>query len=129
MNVKNTEALFYRVRNYAEGYKRFEGKTKEQITSELNELEQKPMRSLKSLQYYILSMRDKLHQIASPTFVIQGCLDDPLYKESAQFIYENVSAKTKLFRYYEHSGHIIALGKEREKVYEEIAHFLNSLKW
>lgn len=129
MNVKNTEALFYRVRNYAEGYKRFEGKTKKQITSELNELEQKPMRSLKSLQYFILSMRDKLHQIASPTFVIQGCLDEPLYKESAQFIYENVSAETKLIRYYEHSGHIITLDKEREKVYEEIAHFLNSLKW
>jgi carboxylesterase len=126
---RSIDDLRKRVLDYAKRYKKFEGKDEEQINAELKELEQTPMQSLKSLQQIIVETREKVNLIRSPILVLQGCLDDPLYKESAQFIYENVNTNDKQMKWYEHSGHIITLGKEREKVYEDVYSFLNTLNW
>ena len=126
---KNINDLYKRVLNYAKGFKKFEGKDEEQIIEEMKEFEQTPMRSLKELQQLIIETRGKINQINSPIFILQGSLDEPLYQKSAQFIYENVNTNDKQMKWYEHSGHIITLDKEREKVYEDVHTFLNKLNW
>ncbi|MBZ5750266.1 MULTISPECIES: alpha/beta hydrolase [Metabacillus] len=127
--AKNSDDLYMRVRNYARLYKKFEGKDDEQISSELKELEQLPMPFLENLRQLIVDVGRKLDFITSPILVLQGCLDDPLYKESAQLIYHHVNTEEKRIKWYEQSGHIITLGKERETVYEDIVNFLDSLNW
>ena len=68
-------------------------------------------------------------KIVAPFFVLQERLDHPLYKESAVIIFHTVSSEHKLIRWYEKSGHIITLGNERKRIYEDIRMFLDSLKW
>lgn len=129
MQAKDTDELYMRVRNYAKGYKQFEGKDEEQIIAEMKEFEQIPMYSLTNLQQLIVDTSEKLDFITSPIFILQGALDDSLYKESAHIIYQNVNTEEKQLKWYEQSGHIITLGKEREKVYEDIYQFLDPLNW
>lgn len=126
---KSMDDLYNRVRNYAKGYKKFEGKEEEQIIAELKKFEQTPMHSIKNLQQIIMDTRQKLDLITSPILVLQGCLDDSLYKESAQIIYNTVNTEDKQLKWYEQSGHIITLDKERENVYEDVYTFLNTLNW
>lgn len=129
MKEKSIDDLYERVRVYARGYKKMEGKDDQQIEAELRELEQLPMPSLKELQKLILKTSEKLGSITSPIFILQGCLDQDLYKESARMIDEKVHTEIKQLKWYEQSGHIITLGPEREKVYEDICTFLDSLDW
>lgn len=129
MKEKSIDDLYMRVKNYAEGYMKIEGKNDEQIEAELKKLEQTPMPTLKSLQQLILETSKKIDTITSPIFVLQGLLDQDLYKESAEIIYKKVSTEKKQIKWYEQSGHIITLGKEREKIYEDICHFLDALDW
>lgn len=126
---KNTEDLYKRVINYARGFKKFEGKDEEQIAREMMAFEQTPMKSLKNLQQLILETRDQIHSITSPIAVLQGRLDDPLYHESAQYIFTHVASSEKQIKWYEHSGHLLTLDKEREQVFEDVYQFLNQLNW
>ncbi|WP_028403427.1 alpha/beta hydrolase [Ectobacillus panaciterrae] len=126
---KSIDELYKRVLNYAKGYKKFEGKNEEQISSEMNQFEKTPMHSLKDLQQIIVDTSEKLHLISSPTLVLQGRLDDALYTESATVIYNTVNTEKKQLKWYEQSGHIITLDKEREQVYEDVYTFLNRLNW
>lgn len=129
IHEKSIDDLYLRVLNYAKIYMKFKGMDDGQTDSEIRTLKQMPMPSLKDLQKVIMEVRGKLSLITSPTFVIQGCLDDPLYRASAQVIYDNVNAQRKQLQWYKQSGHIITLGKEREKVFEDVWMFLNSLDW
>ncbi len=129
VQAKTEEELYLRVQNYAKGYKKFEGKNDEEIRAEMKEFEQIPMPSLTDLQQTIEEMGGKLDQITSPLLILQGYLDDALYRESAQIIYNHVSTKEKRLKWYEQSGHIITLDKERETVYEDVYTFLDSLDW
>jgi carboxylesterase len=126
---KSIDGLYKRVLNYAESYKKFEGKDKEQIFAEMTEFEKIPKHSLKELQQIIDETSQKLYFVTSPTFVLQGSLDDPLYTESARIIYNHVNTEHKQLKWYEQSGHIITLDKERERVYEDVYTFLNSVNW
>ncbi|MGC4378964.1 carboxylesterase [Fictibacillus sp. Mic-4] len=126
---KSLDDLYLRVLNYAKQYKKIEGKDDEQIRAELEELKQRPMPSLKHLQQLIVHTREKLASISSPIFVLQGCLDESLYQESARILYNHVHSEIKQLKWYEQSGHIITLGKEREKVCKDVYAFLQSLNW
>lgn len=95
----------------------------------MTEFEQLPMPSLTDLQQTIEETGGKLNRITSPLLILQGYLDDALYKESAQIIYNHVKTEDKQLKWYEQSGHIITLDKERENVYEDVYTFLDSLDW
>lgn len=125
----NTDGLFDRLYNYAKVYKSFEGKTREIIIQELDELKNSPLDSLSQVQSFIADACEDLPMISSPTLVLQGALDGDIYKESASFILEQVETFTKEIIWYEQSGHIITTGKEKEKVCEDVYAFLNQLDW
>jgi carboxylesterase len=129
MHAKTWDDLYTRVTNYALVYKKLEGKNENQIQYEMGEFKQSQMPSLVDLQELIVNMKEELDKITAPIFVIQGRLDDPLYQESAQIIYDRVHSEDKQLKWYEHSGHIITLGKEKETVYEDIYRYLETLNW
>ena len=59
-----------------------------------------------------------------------GIVIEPAENElSAQVIYTNVNTEDKRLKWYEQPDHIITLDKEREKVYQDVYIFLNSLNW
>ena len=126
---RSVDRLSDRLYDYARAYKKFEGKDTEQIEEEVGRLKEKPMESLHDVLEIINDTGDKLDLITSPILVLQGSLDAPDYKNSASIIYNEVDTQHKQLIWYEKSGHIITLGKEREQVYEDVHRFLNTMKF
>lgn len=125
----NAKGLFTRLYNYARLYKSLEKKSQDQIISELHELRITPKDSLDRVTQFTEKTRNELKAIQVPTLIMQGELDDILYKESAPYIFDNVNTPEKDIIWYENSGHIITLEKEREKVCEDVYEFLNKVEW
>lgn len=126
---RNTEDLFNRVLGYAQRYKKLEGESDEHIQVEMEEFNNNPMSSLKDLQQFIVETGNHLRDITSPVFILQGCLDQSLYKESAQIIYNTVDVENKQIKWYEDSGHMMTIGNERKQINKDIRVFLDSIEW
>lgn len=124
-----TDGLFERLYNYAKIYKSFEGKSKEEIIEELDTLKSTNSESFNGVHEITETTCDGLQFINSPTLVLQGSLDDDIYQESATYIHEQVEADEKEIIWYKESGHIITVGKEKDKVCEDVYEFLNQVEW
>ena len=66
----------------------------------------------------------ELNRISCPILIMQSKVEKTVCPVSAEIIYDKVSSKDKELVWYEHSGHLLALGPEREKVYQRIEQFL-----
>ncbi|MGE7778530.1 alpha/beta hydrolase [Peribacillus sp. NPDC097264] len=129
MYIKSEEAMYKGVLDYAREFKKYEGKEQDQIEEEMGRFADKPMRTLKALQELITDVREHVDHIYAPTFVVQGRHDDVINSKSADIIYEAVESPVKQFKWYEESGHVITLDKEREQLHEDVLEFLESLDW
>ncbi|MCC3355964.1 alpha/beta hydrolase [Bacillus sp. REN16] len=129
MHLKSEEVMYEGVVEYAREYKRFEGKSPEQIEQEIEEFKKTPMNTLKALQNLIAEVRDNVDMIYSPTFVAQARHDQMINPESANIIYEAVENDFKKIKWYEESGHVITLDKERDQLHEDVFLFLEQLDW
>lgn len=125
----STDGLFDRLYNYAKIYKSFEGKSKEEILDELEILKKTNRDSFDGVHEMTEMTCGGLQLINSPTLVLQGSLDDDIYQESASFIHEQVETDEKEIIWYKESGHIITVGKEKDKVCEDVYEFLNQVEW
>ncbi|MFD1707169.1 alpha/beta hydrolase [Siminovitchia sediminis] len=126
---RKTDELFERVLEYAKRVKKLEGKNDEEFKKDFQELKQIAMPSLQDLRKCILQAGTKLTDITAPILVLQGCLDQPVYRESADLIFRYASSDNKQLKWYENSGHMITMGNERKQVNEDICQFLHSLEW
>lgn len=129
MYLKSEEVMYEGVVEYAREYKRFEGKSPEQIEIEIEAFKKTPMNTLKELQNLIAEVRDNVDMIYSPTFVAQARHDHMINPDSANIIYEAVENDFKKIKWYEESGHVITLDKERDQLHEDVYAFLEQLDW
>ncbi|TWO93288.1 carboxylesterase [Bacillus velezensis] len=129
MHIKSEEVMYEGVLSYARNYKKFEGKQPEQIEKEMKEFEKTPMNTLKSLQELIADVRKNVDMIYSPTFVVQARHDHMINTESANIIFNEVETDDKQLKWYEESGHVITLDKERDLVHQDVYEFLEKLDW
>ncbi|MCY7808369.1 carboxylesterase [Bacillus spizizenii] len=129
MHIKSEEVMYQGVLSYARNYKKFEGKNPEQIEEEMKEFEKTPMNTLKALQNLIADVRNNVDMIYSPTFVVQARHDHMINTESANIIYNEVETDDKQLKWYEESGHVITLDKERDLVHQDVYEFLEKLDW
>src|SRR5690606_9077828 len=83
MYLKSEEIMYEGVVEYAREYKRFEGKSPEQIEQEIEEFKKTPMNTLKALQNLIAEVRDNVDMTYSPTFVVQARHDKMINPDSA----------------------------------------------
>ena len=129
MYIKSEEVMYKGILEYAREYKQREGKTPEQIEKEMEEYQQTPMKTLKALQNLIADVRDNVDMIYSPTFVVQARHDNMINMNSANIIYNEVESVFKEIKWYEQSGHVITLDKERDQLHKDIYQFLEKLDW
>ncbi|MEH7096234.1 alpha/beta hydrolase [Neobacillus vireti] len=129
MHIKSEEVMYQGILDYAREYKRYEGKTDEQIEMEMNEFKKTPMKTLKALQQLIADVRNHVDMVYAPTFVVQARHDKMINTESANIIYNEIESTIKEIKWYEESGHVITLDKEREQLHEDVYAFLESLDW
>ncbi|MDG5786584.1 carboxylesterase [Evansella sp. AB-P1] len=129
MYIKSEEVMYKGVVDYAREYKKHEKKPEEQIEKEMEEFKKTPMKTLKALQGLIKEVRENVDMIYAPTLVIQAREDEMINPDSANIIYDQVEADHKKLQWYEESGHVITLDKERDKLHEEVYAFLEELDW
>lgn len=128
MTMKREEALYEGVLEYAREYKRREGKTIEQIEEEMKSFQ--PMKTLTTLrQQLVKEVREHLDHIYAPTFVVQARHDKMIDPNSANIIYEQVESDEKYIKWYEESGHVITLDREKDQLHKDILQFLEGLSW
>lgn len=83
-----------------------------------------PLRSLNSLMQLIKSMEEVLPCITAPALVMQSKAEHTVIPDSAQYIYDRLPNPDKKLIWLEHSGHILTLDTEREKVFHAVAEWL-----
>lgn len=127
MYIKSEDILYQGILEYAREYKKHEGKTPEHIEEEIRNFA--PMNTLKELQVLITDVRNHVDMIYAPTFVVQARQDRMINTDSANIIYEKVESNLKEIKWYEQSGHVITLDKEREQLHEDVHAFLEKLDW
>jgi carboxylesterase len=129
MFIKSEEVMYNGVVDYAKEYKRFEGKAEDQIEKEIEAFKETPMGTLASLQNMIAEVKNNIDMIYAPTFVVQARNDHMINTESANIIYNEIESDYKDLKWYEESGHVITLDKEKEQLHEDVLSFLEELDW
>lgn len=129
MYIKSEEVMYQGVLAYAREYKRREQKDQEQIEVEMAQFEKRPMETLKALQALISDVRNHVEEVDVPVFVAQARHDEMINTDSANIIYNSVNTPYKSLKWYEESGHVITLDKERDQLHEDILEFLSQLNW
>lgn len=127
MYIKSEEIMYRGVLEYAREFKKREGKSEDQIEKEMDAFQ--PMNTLKALQELIADVRDHVDMIYAPTFVVQARHDKMINTDSANIIYNEVESDFKGIKWYEESGHVITLDKERDQLHEDVYSFLEKLSW
>ncbi len=129
MFIKSEEVMYNGVVDYAKEYKRFEGKTEDQIEKEIEAFKETPMGTLTALQNLIADVKQNIEMIYAPTFVVQARNDHMINTDSANIIYNEIESDDKDLKWYEESGHVITLDKEKEQLHEDVLSFLEELDW
>lgn len=129
MNAKTEEKMTQGVLEYAEEYKKYEGKSSEVIKEEMDKFKGLPMAPLKGLEDLIKGVRNRIDLIYAPIFVVQARHDEMIDSSSATIIYNNVQSDDKDIKWYENSTHVITLGDEKEQLHKDIYRFLEGLDW
>lgn len=85
-----------------------------------------PLASLESLLALIALVKAQLREITIPSLMMQSKREHTVKPESAQYIYDHIGSYYKELLWLEKSGHVVTLDIEREKVFTEIARFLET---
>ena len=88
-----------------------------------------PTDMLVDLQQTIQDVRDTVDNVYAPLFVAQGRLDTMINPDSANIIYNEAESDDKEIHWYEQSGHVITIDKEKEQLFEDYYQFLERLDW
>lgn len=125
----NKTQLTQGFKHFSKEYKQLEQKDEETTKKELKYLLENSSDMFNQLSSLINEVKGNIDTIYTPTLVTQARKDQMINIESADYIYEHVEADKKEIKWYEESGHVITLDKEKEQLYEDIYQFLESLDW
>lgn len=129
MTMRTLDLMFEGVLGYAKQYKQYEGKKDDEIEIEVDAIRQKGMPSLPDLQKLVAAVRAEVDLVYAPLFVVQATNDNIIDPKSAHYIYEEAQSNMKEIKWYDHSGHVITLGREKDQLHEDIYQFLEKLDW
>ena len=129
MTMRTTDIMFEGVLEYAKQYKKQQGKSEQEIELEIEAIKKQGMASLPQLQQLIHDVRHNIDLLYAPILVIQSRHDNVINPDSANIIFNSVESIDKNLSWYEQSGHVITLDKERDLLHEEVLTFLNTLDW
>ena len=129
MKMRTLDMMFQGVLEYAEQYKKFEGKSNEEIEVQLTSIREAGMPGLKDLQQLVMQVRGEVDMIYAPLLVVQATHDEVIDPDSANIIYNEAQSHTKYIKWYDESRHVITLDKERDQLHEDIYQFLEQLDW
>jgi len=129
MFFDNETQLTIGFKAFSKEYKQLEGKDEATIKEEIAYLEENSEKMFTELGKAITDVKQNIDTIYTPIFVVQASKDKMINPTSATYIYENVESDIKDIKWYEQSGHVITVDKEKEQLHEDIFQFLEGLDW
>lgn len=129
MTMRSTDLMFEGVVQYAKRFNENFRKSEEESITSIEYIKKEGMPSLRQLQELVYEVREHVDEIYAPLFVVQGRKDEVIDIKSADYIYEQAESNEKQIKWYEESGHVITLDRERIQLHEDILQFLESLDW
>ncbi|CDQ39107.1 MULTISPECIES: alpha/beta hydrolase [Virgibacillus] len=129
MFFDNETQLTKGFQTFSKEYKQLEGKDEAVIEKEVEELLEQSTEVFQQLGKFITEVKNEVDTIYTPAMVVQARQDEMINTDSANYIYENVESDHKALNWYENSGHVITMDKEKEQVFEDIYQFLETLDW
>ena len=72
----------------------------------------------------IEEVKPELSSITTPTLIFHSRDDHVSAPSSAQYLFDHIGSHEKQLVYLQHSGHVIALGNERERIEEMVEDFV-----
>ena len=129
MYFDNKTQLSKGFKEFARQYKQLERKGEATIEQEVAAIMNTSAELFPLIKSTIDEVREQVDTIYTPTFVVQATNDQMINPESASYIYEHVEADEKAIKWYDESGHVITLDKQKEELHEDILQFLEKLDW
>ncbi|UCH64101.1 MAG: alpha/beta fold hydrolase [Fidelibacterota bacterium] len=84
-----------------------------------------PLNGLAAMLKLNRHIRSELHRVTSPTLVMHSRDDMTVPFDNATLLINSISSKDKALITYDHSGHVLADGPEKEKVWIDTLDFLS----
>lgn len=129
MFFDNKTQLTNGFQSFAKQYKQFERKDEAVIEEETRLLMENSTDMFKQIGRFIKEVSKEVDLIYAPTMVVQAGNDQMINPDSATYIYEHIATDEKQIKWFEESGHVITLDKEKDRLHEDIYMFLESLNW
>ncbi len=129
MTMRTTDVMFEGVLQYAKRFNEHFRTSEDESAKSLAYIKEHGMPSLQELRELVHDVSQHVDEIYAPLFVVQGRLDQVIDINSANYIYETAESNKKQIKWYEESGHVITLDKERKQLHEDVLQFLESLDW
>ncbi|HLQ70255.1 MAG TPA: alpha/beta fold hydrolase [Bacillota bacterium] len=129
MFFDNDTQLTQGFKKFATEYKQLQQKDAETIKQEVETLMSHSEDLFQQIGDFIHEVNSQIDTIYTPSFVVQARKDEMINPESATFIYDHVETDDKHIKWYEESGHVITLDKEKNQLHHDIYQFLESLEW
>jgi len=83
-----------------------------------------PLNGLRAMLRLNRHIRSELHRVTLPTLVMHSRNDITVPYENANLVIDAISSEDKALIAYDHSGHVLPDGPEKEKVWADILDFL-----
>lgn len=115
--------------HFSKQYKQLERKDDETIAREVDHLLSASRPMFNEIGQLIKKVQNEIDTIYTPAMVVQARQDKMINPESANYIYDKIESDVKKIQWYEQSGHVITLDKEKDLLHEDIFAFLESLDW
>lgn len=109
-------------------YSNRDGEKLPHIEKEIYIYQRTPLRSLESLLQFMKLMKKRISKVNTPIFIAQSKKDETVRPQSATYIYNGIGSADKELHWYENSTHIITLDVEKEKLFTDVAAFIDRLE-
>ena len=96
---------------------------------EMFTLGKKAKQQLLDLHHFSAEIAEKLEQVTGPFYIAQGELDRLVDPEVSIEMKEALVNAAVDFHWFEQSGHVITVGKEKAEFQESVLEFLNQQEW
>ena len=97
--------------------------------TEIIELEYKAKQQLADLHDFSAKVAEKLEQVTGPFYIAQGELDRLVDPEVSIEMKEALVNAAVDFHWFEQSGHVITVGKEKGEFQQSVLEFLDQQEW
>lgn len=84
------------------------------------------LNALSSALSLIKNVKKEIKKIKCPTLIIHSKKDHTILPNSASYIHNNISSKSKKILWLENSGHVITVDNEKEKVFQLVYDFIRN---